>query len=215
MTDIYYDRLRISPDANQSKIKQAWQQIVKEKHPDHNDDPTAQQQFIQIKEAYDVLSDPEKRERYDQLGHEQYIDNRQHGSGDETQDAYQRDRTEQQQQGQTTGSNPGTGSGVNWQANTRGHEAAEHIWKFGAGPTANTAPPTNTADAEFIERVVAYGACVSIPAFLSIFMMGAWAEVGVSFSSIGVTAATAVVFWATIAGSEWLLDTNRRIWTPF
>ncbi|SIS20745.1 J domain-containing protein [Natronorubrum thiooxidans] len=215
MTDTYYDRLRISPDADQSDIQQAWQEIVKEKHPDHNDDPNAQQQFIQIKEAYDVLSDPEKRERYDRLGHGQYIDDRQHGSSDETQDAYQRDRTKQKQRRQTAGSNPGTDSGVNWQANTRGHDAAEHVWKPGAGPTANTAPPTNTADAEFIERVVAYGACVSIPAFFSMFMIGAWLEGGMSFNNIVITAATAAVCWATIVGSEWLLDTNRRIWTPF
>lgn len=215
MSDTYYDRLKISPDADQSDIQQAWKRIVKEKHPDHNDDPNAQQQFIQIKEAYDILSDPEKRERYDQLGHEQYVDDRQHGSSDKTQDAYERDRTEPNQQEQTAGSNAGTSSGVNWKANTRGHKAAEHVWKPGAGPTANTAPPTNTEDAELIERVVAYAACVSIPAFFSMFMIGTWVEGGVGFSSVGFTAATAVVCWATIVGSEWLLDTNRRIWTPF
>jgi len=221
MTDTYYDRLGVSADADQSRIKQAWKQVVKEKHPDHNDDPNAQQQFIQVKEAYDVLSDPKERERYDRLGHEQYIGDRQHGSSQETENAYQRNRTEQQEQ--ATGSHSGTSSGVNWRANTRGHEASEHVWKPGAGPTANTAPPTNTAGKSASKRAVAYGACLSIPAVLSVYVMGAWTsgipeygiKQGISVGSVGITAATIVLSWVTIAGSEWLLNTNRRIWTPF
>ncbi|MFC6720238.1 J domain-containing protein [Halovenus amylolytica] len=235
MTETYYERLGVSQNADQSAIQQAWQQAVKETHPDQNDDPDAQQQFIQLKEAHDVLSDPEERKRYDQLGHEQYLGDRRHGSTD-TGDAYERDRsarqeTNQGQNAEQARAEDGTAGNVNWDAHTRGHEAAEHVWKDGSGPTANTAPPTDTADAGFLRRLLAYGGLVLIPGFLSLYILPVWIgsssepgpvagnpfglQGGVLSESIAFTVAVLAVTFMIIAGAEVLLNTNRRIWKPF
>lgn len=215
MTDTYYDRLGVSPGADQSEIKRAWQEAVKETHPDQNDDPNAQQQFMLVKEAYDVLSDPEERERYDRLGHDQYVAAREHGSGgEETRQAYERDRSAGQSGGQGSRS-------VDWSANTRGHQAAEHVWTPGQGPTADTAPPTDTADASTGKRAAAYGAVVGIPGVLSVYATAAWTsgmpEYGVQsagVAAVGITVVAVALTWAAIVGTEWLLDTDRRVWTP-
>lgn len=218
MTESYYDRLGVSPDADQSEIKQAWQQAVKEKHPDQNDDPNAQQQFIQLKEAYDVLSDPEQRDMYDELGHEQFVGDRQRTTSQESEEAYQRDRT-----ARDTTSQQGGQANVDWSANTRGHEAADHVWKPGSGPTADTAPPTGTADASYGKRAVAYSVLTIIPGMLSVFLLGSWTggipefgiKGGISPGAFGMTVFTAAVLYILIAGAERLLDTDRRLWTPF
>lgn len=236
MTETYYDRLGITPAADQSDIKQAWKRAVKEKHPDQNDDPDAQQQFIQVKEAYDVLSDPEERDRYDHLGHDEYLADRHHG-GTDTGEAYQRDRTTRDgthgqhgdQRGADTGQASASGRSVDWGAHTRGHAAAEHVWKDGSGPTADTAPPTDTAHAGFLQRLLAYGSLVLIPGFFSMLLLPVWfngrtnnpaetlfgLEPGVLSTSIIFTAGLLAVTFALIAGAERLLGTERRIWTPF
>lgn len=231
MTETYYDRLGVSPGADQSAIRQAWQRAVKEKHPDHNDDPDAQQQFIQIKEAHDVLSDPEERARYDDLGHDQYLADRQHGASD-TGDAYRRDRTARDASGRGTSRQGQSGGGteaVDWGAHTRGHEAADHVWRAGSGPTADTAPPTDTAHAGVVERAVAYGALVLVPGFFSTLLLPAWAndgpgnpattllglDPGVLSAAIPFTVGLLLVTFLLVAGAETLLGTDRRIWTPF
>ncbi len=66
----YYDVLGVDSDASQDEIKKAYRKKAMEFHPDRNpDDPEAEQKFKQASEAYDVLSDPETRERYDRYGH--------------------------------------------------------------------------------------------------------------------------------------------------
>jgi curved DNA-binding protein len=65
----YYQTLGVPRDASQDKIKQAFRQAARQHHPDVNpDDPEAEERFKQINEAYQVLSDPEKREKYDRFG---------------------------------------------------------------------------------------------------------------------------------------------------
>jgi curved DNA-binding protein len=65
----YYAVLGVDKDASQKEIKSAYRKLARQYHPDVNpDDPEAQEQFKDINEAYQVLSDPEKREKYDQLG---------------------------------------------------------------------------------------------------------------------------------------------------
>lgn len=65
----YYKILGVSKNASQKEIKQAYRKLARQYHPDVNpDDPQAQERFKEINEAYHVLSDPEKRARYDQLG---------------------------------------------------------------------------------------------------------------------------------------------------
>lgn len=66
----YYDVLGLKKDAEQSDIKNAFRKQAKQYHPDlHPDDKEAEAKFKEINEAYEVLSDPEKRAKYDQFGH--------------------------------------------------------------------------------------------------------------------------------------------------
>ncbi len=67
----YYDVLGLARDASQRDIKAAYRRLARQYHPDVNRaDPDAEERFKQIGEAYAVLSDPEKRARYDRFGHE-------------------------------------------------------------------------------------------------------------------------------------------------
>ena len=66
----YYDILGVSRTADAAEIKKAHRKLARQYHPDVNkDDPKAADRFQEVQEAYDVLSDPEKRNRYDQFGH--------------------------------------------------------------------------------------------------------------------------------------------------
>jgi molecular chaperone DnaJ len=70
MPSDYYDVLGVSEDASEKEIKKAYRKKAMEYHPDRNpDDPEAEKKFKDASEAYEVLSDPEKRQRYDQFGH--------------------------------------------------------------------------------------------------------------------------------------------------
>ena len=63
-----YAILGISRTADQLEIKAAWRNVAKKLHPDQNrNDPQAQSRFTEAGRAYDLLKDPEKRRRYDEL----------------------------------------------------------------------------------------------------------------------------------------------------
>jgi curved DNA-binding protein len=65
----YYDVLGLKKGASEADIKSAFRKQARKYHPDVNpDDKAAEEKFKEINEAYEVLSDPEKRKRYDQLG---------------------------------------------------------------------------------------------------------------------------------------------------
>ena len=68
----YYDILGVSKDADAATLKRAYRKLAMKWHPDKNKDNVeqAQAKFQEISEAYDVLSDPEKRKIYDQFGEE-------------------------------------------------------------------------------------------------------------------------------------------------
>jgi len=69
----YYDALGVSRDASQEEIKSAYREKAREYHPDASDHEDAQERFKEIQEAYEVLGDEEKREAYDQMGHERFV----------------------------------------------------------------------------------------------------------------------------------------------
>lgn len=67
----YYEILGVSRDASPEEIKKAYRKIAIKFHPDKNpDDPTAEEKFKEAAEAYEVLSNQEKRQTYDRFGHE-------------------------------------------------------------------------------------------------------------------------------------------------
>jgi curved DNA-binding protein len=64
----YYEALEVPRDASTEDIRAAYRKLARKYHPDVNKDPGAEDRFKEISEAYEVLRDPEKRERYDRLG---------------------------------------------------------------------------------------------------------------------------------------------------
>ncbi len=65
----YYEVLGVSKGASDDEIKKAYRKTAKQYHPDlHPDDKVAEEKFKECNEAYEVLSDPEKKARYDQFG---------------------------------------------------------------------------------------------------------------------------------------------------
>jgi curved DNA-binding protein len=64
----YYDALKVKKDASQDDIQKAYRKLARKFHPDVNKGPDAERRFKEIGEAYEVLKDPEKRQKYDQYG---------------------------------------------------------------------------------------------------------------------------------------------------
>jgi molecular chaperone DnaJ len=65
----YYEVLGVQKNASKDEIKDAYRKLAMQYHPDRNKAPDAEEKFKEISEAYAVLSDDEKRQQYDMLGH--------------------------------------------------------------------------------------------------------------------------------------------------
>lgn len=65
----YYDVLGLKKDASKKEIKSAYRQLAKKYHPDRNKESDAETKFKEVQEAYEILSDDQKRSAYDQYGH--------------------------------------------------------------------------------------------------------------------------------------------------
>ena len=69
----YYEVLGVAKDASKEEIKKAYRKLAIQYHPDRNPgDKAAEEKFKEAAEAYDVLRDPDKRQRYDQFGHQAF-----------------------------------------------------------------------------------------------------------------------------------------------
>src|SRR5512140_2844117 len=70
-TRAYYEVLEVQRDADADGLKKAFRKLAMQFHPDRNPgDHTAEEKFKECSEAYEVLSDPERRARYDRFGHQ-------------------------------------------------------------------------------------------------------------------------------------------------
>lgn len=85
-----YKELGVSRNAGEKEIKNSYRKLAKKWHPDRNDAPDAQERFMRISQAYEILSDPDRRQMYDDYGTTQ--EPRQGGGGG---NGYQRDSFDQ------------------------------------------------------------------------------------------------------------------------
>jgi len=65
----FYDVLGVEQGAEEAEIKKAYRKLARKYHPDVNKEANAEDKFKEVKEAYDTLSDSQKRAHYDQFGH--------------------------------------------------------------------------------------------------------------------------------------------------
>ncbi|WP_165875191.1 J domain-containing protein [Natrarchaeobius chitinivorans] len=197
----YYDILGVDRDASQEEIKRAYREKVKETHPDQSDHPNAGQLFMQVKEAYDVLGDPDRKNRYDK-----------HGISGTSSDG-----------GATQSTTSADADGVGWRAHTRGTDRSESLWE-GVQRQSDKPPGVDDIGGSRVTvvagNVVAAFTGVLLGLEIVIYSVARLQgeQVGLIFSgSIGVLGVVlfALIFFVVIAGIEHLLGTHRTILSSY
>jgi molecular chaperone DnaJ len=82
MSDDFYEILGVSRDADEEEIQSAYRKKASQYHPDVSDEPDAEEKFKQVKKAKEVLTDDQKRQAYDRLGHERFEEAEKRGGFD-------------------------------------------------------------------------------------------------------------------------------------
>ncbi len=72
MSNSLYETLEVSSSASEAEIKKAYRKLARQYHPDVNKDPSAEDKFKEVNAAYEVLSDKDKRSKYDQFGDQMF-----------------------------------------------------------------------------------------------------------------------------------------------
>lgn len=192
----YYDILGVSEHATQDEIHEAYQRRRENIHPENSDNPNADQEFMRIKEAYDILSDPDQRTKYDKLGHDAFLNSVSGG----------REQIE------------ATEDSFDVTAHTRQSQEASYIWDDEEVRTADILPPVHTADAPFWKRLVGYGSIVVtmvVGTMIIVFNALQYLPTGEPTPGGSVPLWAGLVFlgigFGLVAAAEHLLDTHRRM----
>ncbi|MGM0390040.1 MAG: J domain-containing protein, partial [Natrinema limicola] len=155
MTEDFYDLLKISSDASQDEIKDAYREQVRVYHPDHNDDDRARAQFTAVKKAYDILGDPVERKAYDRMGHRDYVAKRTSGlpSPDVWQDTDKSKSTETTESDDSSSNETSSGTTFTYSSTASSSSSADESTTSKTSTTASAAGATTggststTADA--------------------------------------------------------------------